>query len=147
MFIRYTPEDAMPNVFYLKDSKTGEDWYDVLKTYDQNVLKIAVHCETKDIIYSFYDGSCIFPDNCDIIVPKKVPDDFISSPYGWKYVKSKFIHITSTEEYKKNVLEREIKALTEEYNTLKLKADLEIINNVEQKRLSEIHKQLVEKMS
>jgi hypothetical protein len=147
MFIRYTPENAITNVFYLKDTSTGEDWYNYQKNLDTTTLKIAVNEDTNDIDFSFYDASTIFPVNCNIFHITDIPDGFIDYPYSWKYINGEFVHPTDTEWYKEKIEANLVKSLKIEYTELKLQNDLGVISSTDKIRFGEVVKILSEKYS
>jgi hypothetical protein len=145
MFTRYTPKNAIPNVFYLKDSGTGKDWYEIQKSINRDTLKIAVDKEN-NIRFSFYDPSSVFPEDCTIFEPEKFPDNFISAPHNWTYSEGNFSPIVNSEAYKVRSETKILEELKSEYRDLKLRADLGISSEEDVSRIEVIRKRLLEKM-
>ena len=85
MYVLYTPasDDAYPTGMYLKDSVTGEDWYETLKKYDNEDIKIGYD---KDgfVRWVFTDPTMAFPVDCDIAVIENPPENLTDHPYIYK---------------------------------------------------------------
>jgi len=87
MYVLYTPssEDAYPTGLYLKDSDSGDDWYETLDKYDNDLVKIAYDKEGV-VRWIFKDPTTVFPVDCEVISLDNPPEDILQAiPGEWLY--------------------------------------------------------------
>jgi len=144
MFKLYSPDNPLPNVFYIRDDVTGVDWYEFQKTLDQDNVKIAVDA-TNVVRFAFTDPTSVFPKDCDVYSPSFIPPEFMESFIGWMYVDGEFIHVENTDFYKEKKDSREFDELKNEYRELRLQSDLGIISKEDLHRMKVLNDLLVEK--
>lgn len=94
MFTHYTPENPIQNVLYLQD-ENGVDWYDALKKFKADTIKIVVN-KAGEITSASQDAGMLFPFNADVYEVKSLPE----SKNRLYYRNGKVVKAEDTPEFK-----------------------------------------------
>lgn len=109
--------DKYPDFVLVLEDKTGNDWYELQKNFEEGTLKILFD-ENNRIVSQSFDVSTLTPTNLSVaeISQEKIPNDFFTNMTDYLFMDGKIEPLTLSYEEKVAIAESKKQTLLSEAN-------------------------------
>ncbi|MGA6086586.1 MULTISPECIES: tail fiber assembly protein [unclassified Providencia] len=107
--------EKYPDFVLVLEDETGNDWYDLQKSFKDDTLKILFDDENRIVSHSF-DVSTLTPTNLSVaeVSPKKIPKDFLTDTNGYLFIDGKIEPLVLSHEEEITIAESKKQLLADE---------------------------------